>query len=126
MAWPWQHQPSFVSVGTPLAHWVLGPTTSVAYGALAYYGRTFSQWAMRVQLNGAGATSGSIQLLGTLANSSSEATSALVAATTWTGTANSSNDIVFITGKPMNAVAPYLSVTSSSATSIDVWIAASI
>jgi len=94
MAWPWQHQPSFVSVGTPLAHWVLGPTTSVAYGALAYYGRTFSQWAMRVQLNGAGATS--------------------------------SNDIVFITGKPMNAVAPYLSVTSSSATSIDVWIAASI
>ena len=126
MAWPWQHQPTFVSVGTPLAHWVFTPTTSVAYGQLAYYGRTFSQWAMRVQLNGAGATSGAVQLMGTLANSSSAATSELIAATTWASAANSSNDIVFITGKPFNAVAPYLSLTSSSAMTLDVWIGASI
>jgi len=125
MAWPWQHQPTFVAVGTPVAHWQLGPASSAGtYGALAYYGRGYGTWSMRVRINGP-ATSGAVQLVGTVTASSSEANSALVALTTWDGTVNSSDFTLSISGKPLTAVAPYVSVATSSGTTIDVWVAAS-
>ena len=117
-------KPPFRAVGTPLLHFTLGPSTSAVGPALgpAVLDRAYGQWAMRVRINGA--TSAQVQLTGSLA-SSSDPTSALRPFTTWDGTVNSSDDVVFVTGKPLTAVAPFLSLPSSSLTTADVWIAAS-
>lgn len=128
MAWPWQHQPTFVATGTPVAHWLLGPASSAgSYGnPIAFYGRAYGNWTMRCRLNGAAATSGAVQFMGTVVASTSDATNAsLVPYTTWDTAVNSSDFTVSITGKALTAVAPYVSVATSSATTIDVWVAAS-
>lgn len=124
--WPWQHTPSFVATGTPVAHWLIAAGTSATYGTpIAYYGRGYGNWSMRVRLNGA-ASSGQVQFTGLIAGATSDATNAaLTAYTTWDGNVNSSDYTVSVTGKPLTAVAPFVSTPSSSATSYDVWIAAS-
>lgn len=121
-----QHAPKSVAAGTPVAHWLIGAASSAGtYGGLAYFGFAYGNWSLRARLNGT-ATSGAVQLLGTIAMSSSEANTALVALTTCDLTSNGVDFTVSTTTpRPINAVAPYVSVASSSATSIDVWIVAS-
>ena len=121
-----QHAPKPVAAGSPVAHWLFAAASSAGtYGGLAYFGLAYGNWSIRARLNGA-ATSGAVQLLGTIAMSSSEANTALVVLTTDDLTTLGTDYTISTTSpRPMNAVAPYVSVATSSATTIDVWVAAS-
>ncbi len=118
--------PPFRAIGTPRYYFRLGPSTSAAYCALlpvVVLDRAYGQWAMRVKLTGA--SSAQVQLQGSLC-SSSEGTAPLRPLTTYDATAvNTSDDVVFVTGKPLTAIAPYLSLPSSSQSYADVWICGS-
>ena len=100
-----------------------------ATSAGKYFGRfdlgaCYSQWGMRVRLNGAG-TSGSYQLCGSIATSS-DANSVLRPMTTFDLAAQSSDDTIWITGKPATSIVIQCTTPSSSGTTLDVFVAASL
>lgn len=80
----------------------------------------YSQWALRVKLNG-NATGVVVQLKGAVA-SSSDANGALVAMTTWSLASQSCDDTIFITGKPVTSVLAEVTSLSSTGTTVTAWI----
>lgn len=116
----WNDQ--FVALGRPLH---LMSQVSTSTGAVAYFGRVdlgavYQSFGMRVRLTGAG-TSGSWQLCGTI-GTSSDANSVLRPLTTFDLAAQSSDDVIFVTGKPVSSIVIAQTTPSSSGTTVDIFV----
>lgn len=98
--------------------------TGTAVSGITFLGSAFSNWTIRVKLVGAG-TSGQITLLG-MVGTTSDVAASLRPLTSWDGSVNTSDDMVFVTGKAATAVAACWSTASSSATSANIWIAGTV
>ena len=121
---PWNIQKRAVGTGVLKPFTAQAATSAGRFSARFDLGHAYSQWALRVRLSGA-ATSGECQLLGTVATSS-DPNAALRPLTTWLGSVNSSDDTVFVTGKPCTSVICQITTPSSSNTTWDAWAAATL